>query len=365
MNKGKKIVILMGIFLIVIFGMSPQGKEIFFLNQQNTTLEIVNEIDKGPQDEQIQFNEGLVHYSNESLFFYGRDGKEQWKVELGFNSPILKASTDYIYLFDQGTNQLVSLNNTGEIEYRYTIEGNMIAVYPGDEKFIALKERTNKGDRVLVLDVEGKAVYKISKENSHIGNVYIQENKNKIFVNTIFFDDGSLSNKIEVYCVSDHKLLETMDIKDHINYEIYSNINNDLVFINDKSIFLYKNNKINWTHEINKIAALNKVGGDQVVFYGVKDGETALFTKEAYKFMFIDMKGNIQAVEGLEEKSILGVDSNEDLVLAYSQDMLYLINKKGEIINRYRYNKDITDAYIQSSEDFIIVTDDKIYFVKI
>ncbi len=359
--------LLIALFLII----SPRVIE--FINTKSASSKgepaVLYEIEL-PHSSQIlyeKFNEGILQYWDGILYYHDMKGQQQWTHHLGVINPIIRTSNDSIYIMDNNKNQLRRLGKDGEEIYKVFLDKGVYSLSANNKQNVLLQLASEGSSyrNLLVLNSEGKKTGEISIAEGEIMNISIEDNDSRILLHTLSTANNRLEGNLIQYN-SQGKLIRLDSLEDNILIKYFTEAKGNLILIFEDAIKAVDNEgSIQWEAEAAGARdAINEMGEYLAVYRNDTQKSGIIYGKSQDRLSIISEAGQSLSDDVLKEKPI-GMDSSKNELLYYSSRSLYIINKKGQQISEYKYNSDIERAFLYPQQHVIVVTKERLSFLKI
>lgn len=369
MKKNKRIlIILLGISIcLLIFNPKSLGylKSIITGEIQQATNILELELPHSSQILHIKQKDQILQYWDGILYAYDVRGNQSWSINLGINSPVIEANDEYIYVLDGGKNQIIKILNSGNIEYRRVLNKSVNFIKPGDDKYLFVHHHPeqNRLRNVSVLNEEGKVVAEILVSEGEVINALVSEKNDRVILHTLVFSDGKVEGKLIYYNLKGEVVrLESTGDQIVVNM-FFDNKGNLMVFYENKIASINSDYQNNWqvdTEEITSVALSN----DYLITYHSNEGRGGIIQRQRESLKMIDFSGKIIGENRSLEK-IIGVDTFNNDIIAYSSRTIYLLNGKGEILMEYKISGDLQEVLLLPNKHIGVITKEKLSIMKI
>ena len=368
MRRKSTIAILIVILALVLI-MNPRSLEYFNTKLVNakSDMVILKEIEL-PHSSQIsfeKFNNGVLQYWDGILYFHDISGGQLWTLHLGVINPILKTSSNSIYVVDNNKKQIIRLNKDGEIIYRSILERNIYDFSVNNSDYVLLHQtQENTPYRyILILNGEGKKNNEIVLSDVEIMRSKI-DNSNQILIHTISTINNKIENNLQQYDLKG-KLLSLDNLEDKLLLDFYYESKGNLILVFEDGVkAVDKSKSTKWEASTEPIKIIHKQIGEYIAIYNSDSQKSGIvYGKSPDKLNVINESGSTLSESILKERPI-GIDSNKNEIIYYSNRSLYIGNKKGEWTTEYKYNSDIEKAFVYPQKYVIVITKEKLSFLK-
>ena len=369
MQKRKKTIFILVIILLFLV-MNPRTLEYLntkLVNSRGDMLAL-KEIEL-PHSSQIiyeKFNNGVLQYWDGILYYHDMTGEQLWTVHLGVINPIVKTANNSIYIMDNNKKQLTRLNKNGETIYRSILDKTIYNFSVSNNHNVLLQEAQEETPfrYLIILNSEGKKTGEISSGDGKIMRILIDSTSNQILIHTLNTSNNRLENNLLQYDLRG-RLLSLESLEDRVLLDYFYEGKGNLVLIFEEGISaIDKNKNIKWEISTERIKNTHKQAGEYLVIYNSNTQKSGIiYGKSPEKLQVISETGEVLGETILKEKP-LGIDSNKGDLVYYSNRTIYVGNKKGEWTTEFKYNSDIEKAFIFPQKHIVIITKEKLSFLK-
>lgn len=359
------VILALSILMLII----PATKGVFKGKESSTSKDIIllKEIEV-PHSSQInykKFQEGLIQYWDGVLFSYSSSGQQNWSLHLGVVNPIIKVNLDNVYVFDQSKNQLIRINNKGEVVYRTVIEKPLSSLQVCSNNYVLINhERIDNSpiNYLLILNEEGKITGEISLNSGDIINTTISQKASRVVLHTLELQAGNLVKSLLIYDLKGN--LIRLDSIEDILLSMHYNNDKLVGIIKDSIISWGKNGEELWSVNTQMIKNINVLSEENIVIFEGNNEKTGLIQgRSSENIKVLNYNGNIIGERGIKV-NIAGIDVGKEKILYYTDRTVFILNDRGQLKMEYKYNSDIEQAYVFPQNYFTIVTKEKISFFK-
>ncbi|SCY62543.1 DUF5711 family protein [Alkaliphilus peptidifermentans] len=369
MAHNKKTLWVVILALSILMLIIPATKGVFKGKESSTSKDIIllKEIEV-PHSSQInykKFQEGLIQYWDGVLFSYSSSGQQNWSLHLGVVNPIIKVNLDNVYVFDQSKNQLIRINNKGEVVYRTVIEKPLSSLQVCSNNYVLINhERIDNSpiNYLLILNEEGKITGEISLNSGDIINTTISQKASRVVLHTLELQAGNLVKSLLIYDLKGN--LIRLDSIEDILLSMHYNNDKLVGIIKDSIISWGKNGEELWSVNTQMIKNINVLSEENIVIFEGNNEKTGLIQgRSSENIKVLNYNGNIIGERGIKV-NIAGIDVGKEKILYYTDRTVFILNDRGQLKMEYKYNSDIEQAYVFPQNYFTIVTKEKISFFK-
>ncbi len=369
-NTKKNLWVLIAIIIILLIA-SPGT--IKYLKAKTSLgkgeISIIKEIET-PHSNQIiykKLDNGLIKYWKGILIYYDMTGEQLWSVNLAINRPVIKTSSDSIYIIDENKNQIFRINKKGEQIYKKTLDKNYENFSICDNNYVVLHHDTEDlVQHVTIMNEKGEKISEIVLSEGEITNMAISEGYDRIAISTVDINGDNLKNNILIYDLNAN-LLSSENFGYNIILNIFYNEKGDLIAIDEKNIFsINEDNLINWQTDFNDtIAIINTKNKNFITVYSKGSKKNSIiYSPTENTIKILSYNGKLLS-EIKQEEEIINIDSYKNNIVAYSLRTIFKYDKNGNLRMEYPYNSDILKCFMLSDDNMVIITKEKISFLSL
>lgn len=299
----------------------------------------------------------ITSYDGGKISVFDYKGKLLWEKSRVVKEPLIIGNDNIIILidmlsgameyFDYSGNSLATINLGGKIFNGKIINDTFIA--------IALEE----DNKILLLNQEGQEISRISIPKGEIIDFQLSNDGNIIGVALLNLEEYDYYSNILLYS-TEGRVLAGNKIEDSIIYYLEFDKENRLVSIGDNKILLMARDEgLLWEKQIEgTINAIDSMDTHRIVINSTKEKNIIIDTKNRNSVIQMDLKGEVIHQTSIIEE-IIGLDSIENTIIAFSKRTIYLIDNKGKIFMERKINKDIDNVSWVSDGVFVLVFKDR------
>lgn len=370
MKTNKKAIHILLILALLLLLINPKtlnyikGKGI----KEPLNIHLIKEIEL-PHSSHIQyekFNNGLLKYWDGVLFNYDNKGELIWSLHLGAVNPVIKNNDKNIYVFDQGKNQLIRIDDSGKIIYKTPIEGPITTFVVDNENYLAL-QHVNEGSLLVksisIINHDGNKITEVFINEGDPLKILVSKEKNLLLVHTIALKGGKLEKYLLTYDLKGN-LISLQQYEDII-LDMFFDKKGNLTLVQEARATYYVGKDEKWYIPLNDLKLMSSVAGEVLVIYsgndktnGIIQGRSNLGIK-IYKY-----NGELMGEINSKEK-IKGIDITKDKILSYGERSIYVDSYKGEALLEYLYNSDIEKAYLFPNNNLVVITKERLTFTRL
>ncbi|MCC5909541.1 MAG: hypothetical protein JJT76_03780 [Clostridiaceae bacterium] len=333
---------------------------------EGKNINIVKEIETDYHNDVAyeKFKKGILQYWGGILYFYDEIGEQKWNIHLGISNPVIRVSKDAVYVMDKGLNQIVALDE-GKVKYRYTADGPLSNFKVCDDNYVLLQKTPHRSTtELIVLNQQGSKSSIIKVGEGNIMNIAISQKNDLIAINTLATNSGLESNLLTYDF--EGNLLASKSLREQLVLKFSYDGRGNLIVVTDEEIIaINRDNKILWESFIDKTQLFQSLVSDYMVVYSGEEGRNRfIHTGEGKNIKILRYNGqNIGTVKLKED--LQGIDLYEENIIAYSSRTIYLLDKRGNIKMEHKYYSDIEEVLMTSNGSMVIVTKEKVVFIRI
>ncbi len=349
----KKIITLIIIFLLIIFGIVvfTYGKEFLTLFDEKKVYNVENiqEIKIDTLEDYSFFNKGLITYNNQKIVFLDYKNNLIWKSEDGTFSDEVYITDNYILRKMKDTIQVLDYNNQKFVMAE--IQGHIVNVSRENEKTYMIIKNAMGQNSLYVMNNNNEIVVDNKVFHDSITGVSISDKSEGYSLIALRFENGTIINTVYFNLLDDVELWST-EIEGEVLIKIKI-VNNNVIILGTKNIYYFNTNgKLMWKNGIyNKILdyEINKDTQHIYILYKNDTGTELI----SYNF-----EGKIIGVN----KSPINMEKlkvYEDKIFVYNENTIYIVHglKTDKIYEDIVGN--ISDFTIQG-KDIQILSKDKL-----
>lgn len=160
------------------------------------------------------FEAGIAYADNDSLFLARPGSVTTMKHTLGYSSPVVETSDDYVLVYDRGGMQAVLANSAAAVA-ELSLDSAIITGSMGqDGRFVLVTDEQGYRTAVAVYDTSGKEVFKYQSSEYYIVSADLSPD-GKTLAALAFRQDGvTLNSHVLLYDVSSGSLDADVTLED-------------------------------------------------------------------------------------------------------------------------------------------------------
>ena len=179
------------------------------------------------------FEAGIAYADNDSLFLARPGSVTTMKHTLGYSSPVVETSDDYVLVYDRGSMQAV-LTNSATAVAELSLDSAIITGSIGqDGRFVLVTDEQGYRTAVAVYDTSGKEVFKYQSSEYYIVSADLSPD-GKTLAALAFRQDGvALNSHVLFYDVSSGSLDADVTLEDTLGMALCYSGNTAAVLCDD------------------------------------------------------------------------------------------------------------------------------------
>nr|WP_297284283.1 DUF5711 family protein [uncultured Agathobaculum sp.] len=179
------------------------------------------------------FEAGIAYADNDSLFLARPGSVTTMKHTLGYSSPVVETSDDYVLVYDRGGMQAV-LTNSATAVAELSLDSAIITGSIGqDGRFVLVTDEQSYRTAVAVYDTSGKEVFKYQSSEYYIVSADLSPD-GKTLTALAFRQDGvALNSHVLFYDVSSGSLDADVTLEDTLGMALCYSGNTAAVLCDD------------------------------------------------------------------------------------------------------------------------------------
>lgn len=179
------------------------------------------------------FEAGIAYADNDSLFLARPGSVTTMKHTLGYSSPVVETSDDYVLVYDRGGMQAV-LTNSATAVAELSLDSAIITGSMGqDGRFVLVTDEQGYRTAVAVYDTSGKEVFKYQSSEYYIVSADLSPD-GKTLAALAFRQDGvTLNSHVLFYDVSSGSLDADVTLEDTLGMALCYSGNTAAVLCDD------------------------------------------------------------------------------------------------------------------------------------
>ena len=179
------------------------------------------------------FEAGIAYADNDSLFLARPGSVTTMKCTLGYSSPVVETSDDYVLVYDRGGMQAV-LTNSATAVAELSLDSAIITGSIGqDGRFVLVTDEQGYRTAVAVYDTSGKEVFKYQSSEYYIVSADLSPD-GKTLAALAFRQDGvALNSHVLFYDVSSGSLDADVTLEDTLGMALCYSGNTAAVLCDD------------------------------------------------------------------------------------------------------------------------------------
>lgn len=165
------------------------------------------------------------------FYTYSGTGKQIFALQHGYVSPVAKANSKRVLIFDKGAHKFSMYNKTSEIYTQSIEEENIVSAFISDsEKVCVVTYGGNYANTIYIYNGNGQWQYTHRFVDENVMQVAFTDDEQSVIVSTITAQNGEVFTNIYRYNInSDEKEMWKTSVKDLISLDM--NVNGDKITV--------------------------------------------------------------------------------------------------------------------------------------
>lgn len=293
--------------------------------------------------------------TNSHISAVSNSGKKIFSYAHGFDNPIMKTSSDFSLVYEQGGKQVLIFDLKG-LKRSAEVKKAILTAAISDSGAYAVATRSEKyNSAVTVYGKKGKMLYEWYSAEDTVNNVAISPKANKIAVSTFNASTGQFASSVKVLNFKSPTPLFTYDISGSLVYSLDNSSRSGFTIIEQNKIKFVKwsNYKtLEYANEYNTSMFRTSKNGKIVVFNRESD-------KTDNKIVVLGNNGKVKY-----EVQYKGIISDIALlgrhIYCISDTDVFVMDTDGKVLSRMQYGFGATRISVTGSNTVAIITDNKI-----
>ncbi|MBE6750414.1 MAG: hypothetical protein E7560_04550 [Ruminococcaceae bacterium] len=293
--------------------------------------------------------------TNSHISAISNSGKKIFSFAHGFDNPVIKTSSDFSLVYEQGGKQVLIFDLKG-LKRSAEAKKAILTAAISDSGAYAIATRSEKyNSAVTVYSKKGKMLYEWYSAEDTVNNVVISPRANKIAVSTFNASSGQFASSVKVLSFKSPTPLFTYNISGSLVYNLDNSSRSGFTIIESNTLKFVKwsNYKtLEYTNEYNTSMLRTSKNGKIAVFNRESDktdNKIAVFAKNGKCKYELQYKGIISDI------ALLGRH-----IYCISDTDVFVLDTNGEVINRMQYGFGATRISVTGNNTVAIITDNKI-----
>lgn len=272
-------------------------------------------------------------------------GESIWNKNLPGKISSMKNAGDYVYILDS-SKLLTCINKEGKELWQKQLEGDVKELYTEAGGDVLITYAHNGGVKLQIFSSKGTDEGSMTMENAELVAFASGKNENALSI----LDISSQIIKSKLIALGPHgDMLWSDNFDNQIIPVLGYTKDNSLIAVSEKDVYSYKNeskkqNKLN----LNKIIHNTAVGESGVV----------IVTKTQKGFEAAAYDANLKELGHFESsKAPLGISMNKGNYILYYNELLQLLDLKGQLKAEFKSIPNINKAYFGAENEIIAVSD--------
>lgn len=264
------------------------------------------------------FEAGIAYADNDSLFLARPGSVTTMKYTLGYSSPVVETSDDYVLVYDRGGMKAVLANSATAVA-ELSLDSAIITGSIGqDGRFVLVTDERGYRTAVAVYDTSGKEVFKYQSSEYYIVSADLSPDGKTLAVLAFRQDGVALNSHVLLYDVSSGSLDADVTLEDALGMALCYSGNTAAVLCDDGLYMIGRNGEIE--HPLT-------IAASDLISLTAHDNMLAIATRSysgARSDLYTIRSGTLSGPYGLsEEPSALAVSAAGTAVLSASGVTVY------------------------------------------
>lgn len=188
------------------------------------------------------FEAGIAYADNDSLFLARPGSVTTMKYTLGYSSPVVETSDNYVLVYDRGGMQAV-LTNSATAVAELSLDSAILTGSIGqDGRFVLVTDEQGYRTAVAVYDTSGKEVFKYQSSEYYIVSAALSPDGKTLAVLAFLQNGVALDSHVLFYNVSNGELNADATLSDALGIQLCYLENGTAAVLCDDGIYLVRRN---------------------------------------------------------------------------------------------------------------------------
>lgn len=297
----------------------------------------------------------ILCVTENSITAYDKNGNVKWSTDIQISSPVLRASGNYILVFEQGGKKAEVYTEKKKC-YSIDSEDNILTgdiSSSGDAVFVT--EKTYFKGSVAVYNKNGEEIFRWNSGKDSVIDADISASRRLAVA--LLNTGGTITSKVSFFDVTKPESDKNAEFDGSLIFDVEFNGDSLTAYADDKLISLSGNGKTSWVCNY-----------EEKTLSGYSSEESGI------NLLSFDNNNNAELAVVLPNGKVQNIISSEilpvctDISSGYAlyggRRELFLTRLSGTLTARFTASRDIAKAYIIDSEHIMVVYGSSIEFLK-
>lgn len=370
MKKIKKPLVTLAVIFFLLLAIHPKTTEFVKAKTNNghQDVQLLKEIEL-PHSSQIiyeKFNDGVLQYWDGVLYFHDMKGQQRWTKLIGAINPLIKTANNNVYILDNNKKQLTRLGIDGEEIYKLVLEKSIFNynINKGQHVLLQIEDDNTPFNKILILSPKGEKIGEVAVGEGSIMSFSMDSYRSHIYIHTVTTTNNKIENNLIKYD-NKGKLISLENLQDKLLMDYYYEDKAGLVMIFENAVRAIDDNReIKWEFPTGRIKLLlHQPENFTIINTSDTDKSGIIYGKSPDMLKVISNSGELIS-ESILEGEPKGIDVHENDIILFTNRTLYIGNKNGGWGTEYKYTKDIEKAFVFPQGHIVIISKERISFLK-
>ncbi|QEK13512.1 PQQ-like beta-propeller repeat protein [Crassaminicella thermophila] len=309
--------------------------------------------------------EEIVVYDGKILSLYNLQGDEKWSQEKEIKNAIIKSSENLFFLTDKKKGEITAYNDQGSVIWSVNLKKPISDLVCNNEGYIALYCENKENSEIYILNMNGKEEGKIIISKGTIIDITISEKEQLIALSIMNIENNKIKTNVVLY-TKEGRLIGGNTYDEEIITNLFFSDDNRLMNVGDDKLLVFGKEKgVLWKKYISD--TINRVAWNDQGFIGmhiINNKKTIIDTKNRNHIWLVGIDGTEISKIPIRGE-VLGMDTKDNHVVAFTDRTLYLIFKKGQKVIEKKVNNDIKNVYMLPHDRLMLVFKNKIEIMQV
>ena len=355
MKKGKALswlVLLLSVFFVMQFeNVISQASRLIHSNYKMTNQVFFNQNNDFEHRAHIfSIDDAFIIVGKTAVQYIASDGRVIWEKDVSSQNVSVGAGENAFVLVEKKAGDVFLIGKAGEIiEKRFSV-GAVESVKMFSEGYIGVLQKNNK---FMLLDKHLKTVSDVQLPKGEVVTYDLDPNHQSLAFAILDLTRREFNSKL-VFVSYNGNITSGSTISERIVYDV--KIMKDCVatLTDDGLIFFDYSGKQIGSYEPEQTISGFTLQDQMWLYLGKKDADNVTINPEVEKLVQINSSGEVTQTIELKISDVKGIKNFGSQLIAYSDEMMVIINNEGKILDTYYGTETIVDVHTIGSHSFAI-----------
>lgn len=310
------------------------------------------------------YNGQIIKCTDEGITALDKEGKEEWKITVALNKPLIKKAGQYLLIADIGGRNIIVINKSN-VKWKTQTDNSIINGDISPDGYVSVvQELPGYKARISVFDPYGGEIFYRSIAENFILSAQVSPEGEQVLINSIDTSGTNAASAFEYLDMMGSPFSVNMPKENKIFPFVWYFKNNSHLAVNDSMIvFFDKDRNRKWEKEFDKILSSEILEDKYVAVASVLNKQLSFNSGKADLQIF-DTDGN-KISEYIVDDEIKNISAYSDILAINTGREAFFINSRGKLLGQFSSRADISQVCFFNKIEAALITKTNISIIKV